>query len=99
MFLSSLRVFAHLATKDHDQRMQDSILHVLHVLTRFPPAVRAMYILLGGNVPRPAECASLVQAAHEVIFDMLSNSTLAGQKTRALEGSRLFFGMLLGRAK
>jgi ubiquitin-protein ligase/uncharacterized protein YegL len=100
MFLSSLRVFSHLATQGSDsRRIQDSALHVLHALTRFPPAIRAMYILLSGNATTPEECAALIQSLHEIMVDMLSSSAFATQKTRTLESSRLFFGMLLGKSK
>lgn len=103
MFLSSLRMAVHLIT--HGEKAEkaeahhDSALHILHVLTRFPPAVRALHILLEGSVPTEEECAALVQACYQVIVDMLATSVLATSRERTLEGSRLFFSTVLCKTK
>jgi hypothetical protein len=50
--LSTLRVFTHLAAGSNmgDER-QDAVLRMIHLLTQFPPAVRATYILMRGETP------------------------------------------------
>lgn len=46
-FLSTLRVFSYLVSKKNmEEEQQDAFLHVMYVLTRFPPAVRATHILM-----------------------------------------------------
>ncbi|KAK0726898.1 hypothetical protein B0T26DRAFT_799042 [Lasiosphaeria miniovina] len=64
MFLSSLWVFSHLV---NTRSRHDSVLHVLHILTKFPPAIRAMHIILEGRIPGAEECAALIQACHGLV--------------------------------
>ena len=103
MFLSSLRMAVHLINRceraEKAEAFHDSALHVLHVLTRFPPAVRTLHILLEGSMPGPEECAALVQACYEVVAGMMATSVVARDRDRTLEGSRLFFGTLLCKSK
>lgn len=99
-FLSSLRVFTELVNaKNMDQSTQDQILHLIHELTNFPPAIRAMFILMQGKYPRPAECAALVQALFEVLKGIIPLEIIEGDERRSLEGSRLLLGYLLATAK
>lgn len=58
--LSSLRVFADL-TSGMEEAREDAVLHMLYLLTRFPPAVRAAYILMRGETLRYPERAALSQ--------------------------------------
>ena len=100
MFLSSLRVFARFASRNKDDlRLQDAVLHVTNCLTNFPPAVRALHVILEGNIPDPPECSALVSASYEVLKDMLSTSPWSQQPARFLEASRIMLGMILGKAK
>lgn len=99
-FLSSLRVFTDLVNAEQmGQSTQDHILHLIHVLTKFPPAIRTMFILMQGKSPRPAECAALVQALFEVLKDIIPLEIIEGDDKRSLEGSRLLLGYLLVTAK
>ncbi|KAK0652494.1 hypothetical protein B0T16DRAFT_387747 [Cercophora newfieldiana] len=103
MFLSSLRMAVHLISRgqkaNQTEALHDSALHMLHVLTRFPPAVRAMHILLEGSVPMEEECSALIQACHGVVVDMIATSVIRGKPKRTLEGSRLFFSAVLSKAR
>ena len=103
MFLSSLRMAVHLIHSYDKGGMvdeyHDSALHILHLLTRFPPAVRTLHILIEGSVPDEEECAAFVQACYGVMVEMMATSVLARQPERTLEGSRLFFGTFLRKAE
>ncbi|KAK0721004.1 hypothetical protein B0H67DRAFT_487271, partial [Lasiosphaeris hirsuta] len=103
VFLSCLRVAVQNIRQEagdtSSQTLHDSVLHVLHVLTRFPPAVRAMHLLLQESILEVEKCAALVQACYQVVKEMMSASPVARFPTRHLEGSRLFFGTLLCKAK
>ncbi|KAK3291654.1 uncharacterized protein B0H64DRAFT_409684 [Chaetomium fimeti] len=103
MFLSSLRMAVHLISRyekaGRAEEYHDSALHLLHVLTRFPPAVRALHILLEGSVAAEEECAALIHACYEVMVDMMATSVLARNRENTLEGSRLFFSTLLAKAE
>lgn len=99
-FLSSLRVFTELVNaKKMGESTQDQILHLIHVLTKFPPAIRTMFILMQGKSPSPAECAALAQAFFEALKDIIPLEIIEGDEKRSLEGSRLLFGFLLATAK
>ncbi|KAK3365567.1 heterokaryon incompatibility protein-domain-containing protein [Lasiosphaeria ovina] len=54
-----------------------AVLHVLHVLTKFPPTIRAMHIILQGSIPGAEECAGLIQACHGFVTKVVSTSTVA----------------------
>lgn len=99
-FLSSLRVFTELVNaKKMIESLQNHILHLIRVLTRFPPAIRTMFILIQGKLPGPAECAALAQAFFEVLKDIIPLEIIEGDEKRIMEGSRLLFGFLLAVAK
>lgn len=99
-FLSTLRVFTHLvANGNMEDTRQDAILHVIHLLTRFPPAVRAAYILMRGETPCLSERAALAQCLHEVLKIIVPLQTVQMDPQRICEGSRLLFGLILEKAK
>ena len=63
--LSTLRTFTDITSGcNMDEGQRDAILRILHLMTRFPPAVRAAYVLMRGETPRPSECAALSQALY-----------------------------------
>lgn len=72
-FLSSLRLFAHLTGGEHmkDDR-QDAVLHMIYLLTCFPPAVRAACILMRGETLPMPERAALAQCFYEVLKALVS---------------------------
>lgn len=99
-FLSSLRIFTDLVNANKiGESTQNQILHLIHVLTKFPPAIRTMFILMQGKSPRPAECAALVQSFFEALKDIIPLEIIAGDEKRIFEGSRWLFGFLLATAK
>ena len=72
MFLSSLRVFSALvAGMKDDEKLQDAVLHVFDLLTSFPPALRALNILINGNTPTAADSAALSHAIYYVLDETL----------------------------
>jgi hypothetical protein len=81
------------------EAQQDAILHMIHLLTRFPPAVRAAYITMREETPRPPERAALVQCLYEVLKDVVPLRIVHSNTKRLLEGSRLLFGLILEKAK
>lgn len=100
IFLSSLRVTTALIEgMEGDHKAQDAVLHVVDLLTRFPPALRTFYVLIQGRTPTSAECAALVHSLFEVLGSFLPTSLLGTDRTRLLEGSRLLFGFILESAK
>ena len=98
--LSTLRVFTDLtAGSNMEDTRQDAVLHVIHLLTRFPPAVRAAYILMRGETPRLSERAALAQCLYEVLKTVVPLQTVRSDPKRLFEGSRLLFGLILEKAK
>jgi hypothetical protein len=98
--LSTLRMFAHLTSGGiMGAAQQDAVLHLIHLLTRFPPAVRAAYILMRGETPCSPERAALSQSLHEVLKDVIPLRIVGSNPLRLLEGCRLLFGLILEKAK
>ncbi|KAJ4303176.1 hypothetical protein N0V90_002069 [Kalmusia sp. IMI 367209] len=87
----------------HPQKMeeqeQDAVLHILMLLTKFPPAVRAVQILMRGETPQASERAAIVQCIYEVLKDIVPLRVVNNDSTRLLEGSRLLFGLVIEKAK
>lgn len=96
--LSTLRVFASLTT-DMETPEQDAVLHVFYLLTQFPPAIRAMHVLIAGKSPSNAERAALGQSIYEVLKSVIPLQIIKSDSTRLFEGSRLLFGLILEKAK
>jgi hypothetical protein len=98
MFLSALRVFAHVFEQE-DARYQDAVLHVFDLLVKFPPAVRALHVLINGKTPTPPECASLSHAIYQALDGMIPTALIGTNHRRTFEGFRLLFGFLLEKAR
>jgi hypothetical protein len=98
--LSTLRVFAHLTTGETMEDVRkDAVLHMIHLLTRFPPAVRAAYILMRGEAPQISERAALAQCLYEALKSIVRPEVIKSDPKRYYEGSRLLFGLILEKAK
>ncbi|KAF2824079.1 hypothetical protein CC86DRAFT_421855 [Ophiobolus disseminans] len=98
--LSTLRVFVGLTSGGNmEEAQQDAVLHMIHLLTRFPPAVRAAYILMRGETPRSPERAALAQCVYEVLKTVVPLRIVGSNCMRLFEGSRLLFGLILEKAK
>jgi hypothetical protein len=82
-----------------EETRQDAVLHMVHLLTRFPPAVRAAYILMRRETPRLTERAVLGQCLYEVLKSVVSQRVIQSDPKRYFEGSRLLFGLILEKAK
>jgi hypothetical protein len=98
--LSTLRVFTALtADGSMDDERRDAVLHMIHLLTRFPPAVRAAHILMRGETPGLPERAALAQCLYEVLKNVVPLQTVRSDPMRFFEASRLLFGLILEKAK
>jgi predicted transcriptional regulator len=100
LFLSTLRVVCNIAGRRNGKsQMQDAILRLLHALTGYPPAVRAMHILLRGETPSASECATISQTMFHLLDKYAPMRVINFDKSRLFEASRLFFGLMLEKAK
>jgi hypothetical protein len=100
MMLSTLRILGELiSARQMDYASQDAVLHVIYLLTRFPPAIRTLHILMNGKTPRPCERAALCQALYEVLKDVVPMQLIKSDPKRIMEGSRLLFGLILEKSK
>ncbi|KAF2012520.1 hypothetical protein BU24DRAFT_484177 [Aaosphaeria arxii CBS 175.79] len=103
VFLSTLRVLQQkqdglFGGDGMEEAQQDGLLHLVRLLTRFPPAVRAMYTLMQKKTMSFSERAALSQSLYEVLKDIVPLE-IVKSTTRLFEGSRLLFGLLLEKAK
>ena len=100
LFLSTLRVVCNvLEEADNKKQSQDTFLKVFHQIANFPPAVRAMHILLHNSTPSNAECAAISQAVFHSLQKHMPMRIIKFDKSRLFETSRLFFGLLLEKVK
>ncbi|KAI4854045.1 hypothetical protein E4T44_00446 [Aureobasidium sp. EXF-8845] len=99
MFLSSLRVFAHLLKNDSvpDQH-RDRVVYVFDLLCSFPPAVRALHLLVQGRTISRSSSAALSQAIYSVLEDLGHKKLIKNDKTRLFEGARLILGLIMEKA-
>lgn len=100
MFLSSLRVFTSIVQDmASDQRARDVAYYAFHELTKFPPALRCLHILVSGQTPTIFDCAALSQSMLEALKIYLSMETITSDPARVFEGSRLVFGFIMESAR
>lgn len=98
--LSTLYKFTDVTSgREMEECQQDAVLRIVHLMTRFPPAVRTAYVLMRGETPRPSECAALSQCLYEILKDMIPPTIIRNDPQRFFEGSRLLLGLILGKAK
>ncbi|KAI4677039.1 hypothetical protein J4E81_010999 [Alternaria sp. BMP 2799] len=98
--LSTLRVFTELtANGSMEDDRRDAVLHMVHLLTQFPPAIRAAHILMRGETPGLPERAALAQCLYEILKNVVPLQTIRSDPKRFFEGSRLLFGLILEKAK
>ncbi|KAK3660943.1 hypothetical protein LTR22_007771 [Elasticomyces elasticus] len=98
MFLSSLRVFASNVELESDN-FKDAVLHVFDLLTKFPPAVRALHLLIHGKTPTPSECAALSHATYEALDRIIPAALVGTGHSRVFEGMRLLCGFILEKSR
>ena len=100
LFLSTLRVLCSITGENRaESQTRDTFLKLLHQLTNFPPAVRAMHVLLCNKTPTDAECAAISQAVFHLLQKYLPMRVINFDKSRIFEASRLFFGLMLEKVK
>ena len=94
--LSSIRVFADaISARNFDTNQQNLVLELFHRLTRFPPAVRALRILMQNSSLRSNECAAIAQPLFRSVRRLVPQALIKSDERRYFEGSRLVFGFLL----
>ena len=98
IFLSSLRVFSHIASS-LEPKHYNMLIHLLHSLTRFPPVVRAFDILKRSATPAPSDCAVITQTMFEALVDVVPYAIIKSDHGRVFEGARSLFGLLLDKCK
>jgi len=100
MMLSALRVFAQLA-KQHKlgERYQAAALSTFAGLSKFPPAVRCLYLLLQGSKPTTSECAALSHSLFEILEITVPEELINNDRGRLFEGARLLFGLVSEKAR
>ncbi|THZ49733.1 hypothetical protein D6C90_03218 [Aureobasidium pullulans] len=99
MFLSSLRVFTHVLksnaiTDEHRER----VVHVFDLLSFFPPAVRALHLLIQGSTISHSASTALSQAFFCILKDLGHRKLIKNDDTRLFEGARLLFGLIIEKA-
>ncbi|KDQ55403.1 hypothetical protein JAAARDRAFT_37425 [Jaapia argillacea MUCL 33604] len=98
-FLSNLLIFCHLLGNGNDVKTQKRrALMYFMGLTRFPPAVRALYILMKNDTPTLEERRALSAAFYHLSLDM-PPPYASGDRKRVFEVARLIFGTILLRAQ
>lgn len=99
-FLSALRMFSDLiGASKMEEPVQDSIIRLFHVLTRFPPAVLTIFTLMQGNTPTSSQCRALIRSFLELLKTIIPTNIIRGDDQRYLEASRLAFGFILAKAR
>lgn len=100
MFLSTLRVFASvLQDMQSEESALDAVYYAFDELTRFPPALRCLHILVSGQTPTVFDCAAMSQSLFEVLKTYVEMDAITQDPARLFEGSRLAFGYILQSAK
>ncbi|THW71835.1 hypothetical protein D6D19_07040 [Aureobasidium pullulans] len=99
MFLSSLRVFTHVLksnaiTDEHRER----VVHVFDLLSFFPPAVRALHLLIQGSTISHSASTALSQAFFCILKDLGHRKLIKNDDARLFEGARLLFGLIIEKA-
>ncbi|KAI4716715.1 hypothetical protein E4T48_07108 [Aureobasidium sp. EXF-10727] len=99
MFLSSLRVFAHLLksnsiTDEHKER----VVYVFELMCSFPPAVRALHLLIQGRTISHLASAALSQAFYCILEDLGHKALIQNNEPRLFEGARLILGLIMEKA-
>ncbi|KAG9697826.1 hypothetical protein KCU95_g3327, partial [Aureobasidium melanogenum] len=99
MFLSSLRVFAHLLKSNTiPDEHRDRVVYVFDLLCSFPPAVRALHLLIQGRTISHMASAALSQALYCVLEDLGHKKLIKNDNARLFEGARLVFGLIMEKA-
>ncbi|KEQ76394.1 hypothetical protein M436DRAFT_38338 [Aureobasidium namibiae CBS 147.97] len=99
MFLSSLRVFAHLLKSSSiSGEHRDRVIYVFDLLCSFPPAVRALHLLVQGRTITRLACAALSQAFYCILEDLGHKKLIKNDNARLFEGARLVLGLIMEKA-
>jgi uncharacterized protein YegL len=99
IFLSSLRVFTQLLKSNSifDEH-RDRVVYVFDLLCSFPPAVRALHLLIQGRTISRLASAALSQAFCCVLEYLGHKKLIKNDNTRLFEGARLILGLIMDKA-
>ncbi|KAF8189626.1 hypothetical protein K438DRAFT_2019046 [Mycena galopus ATCC 62051] len=97
--LSSLYLFAH-SVAQKGIAAEQKVLAVAYAVLRFPPAIRALAVLLFNKVPRPEEKAALAEAFYHALLDFSSRgpAAITSRATRRFETVRIFLAYIASAA-
>jgi Mg-chelatase subunit ChlD len=99
MFLSSLRVFTDLLRSDSvEDEHRDRVAFIFDLLTRFPPAVLSLHLLIQGRTISHSASTALAHAVYHVLQDFGHKTLIRNTSGRVFEGARLMFGLVLDKA-
>ena len=99
MFLSSLRVFAHLLKSNSvSDEHRDRVVYIFDLLCSFPPAVRALHLLIQGRTFTRLACTALSQAFYSIFEDLGHKKLIKNDNARFFEGARLVLGLIMEKA-
>lgn len=102
MLLACLRMTASLMEDmddDEDHAALDAILHVMDLMSAFPPATRTLFLLAQGKTPNASECAALSHAVFIILERFMPVELVGNDRKRLFEGSRLLFAFILEKAR
>ncbi|KAF8148358.1 hypothetical protein K438DRAFT_1989266 [Mycena galopus ATCC 62051] len=97
--LSSLYLFAH-SVAQKGIAAEQKVLAVAYAVLRFPPAIRALAVLLFNKVPRPEEKAALAEALYHGLLDFSSRgpAAITSRATRRFETVRILLAYIASAA-
>ncbi|KAF2158863.1 hypothetical protein M409DRAFT_61284 [Zasmidium cellare ATCC 36951] len=97
VFLSTMYV-ATKKVQEMDEQGQEAFYRVFHLMTHFPPALRAVQVLIEGKTPTAMESAAISHALYEVLASFMPAEIIGQGTSRAFEGTRDLFGFLFDQA-
>ncbi|PVF99226.1 hypothetical protein CPB86DRAFT_315970 [Serendipita vermifera] len=97
--LSSLYTLVH-AANQKGTNGESNILAFLYAITRFPPAVRTLAVLLRNSIPLPQERAALSTALYHACGDFVLQAppSIARDPSRSFEAIRILLAHVLASA-
>jgi uncharacterized protein YegL len=80
------------------QRSRDRVVYVFDLLCSFPPAVRALHLLIQGRTISHTASAALSQAFYGILEDLGHKKLIKNDNARLFEGARLVLGLIMEKA-
>lgn len=77
----------------------DAVLHVFHLFSGFPPAVRAFCILTQGKTPKSEDFAAVSHSIFCILETFMPTELVGQDRNRLFGAARLLFGLMLQKTK